>query len=535
MKLKQISFIGLVLLSCFCTTQINAIFARTTTQYQFYRLSDYPSDDRRPKLAINDQGIVWVVWESDRDGDFDIYGKRFENGHWSDLIEVAQDTNTTTLCDILFYTADSLFIFGTETNLKNLPYGTVNVRGPLFCHEYVSDSLSEREFISLVDHHLPKDIISRSQYYPDNLPKAILLNCSLLLCYHRGTEFGFINDWIDSLFIKSYKNEWDNEKCDTVLYSLNNAGYTSVFHFPLQKIFLRSIGIFLLNYYYDWPNSPYFLRNENFGLIIDEFFDTKYVTLNSKEGNAKRYKTGVSVYNYGSDNKSIFYAGYLIDKNKDVIRRTKSNIDSLAIIEKEWQLPLTSNLCISQMSDLVAFVWSDSANIYFKTLQDSTWYETLEIPLNGLTHIENSLNCAVYNNQQIWIAFDAIYNGNKDVYALSVPASFVVDTVMTSVKQSSENNTFPNDFALFQNYPNPFNSNTEIKYQLPAATGVKLEIYNLLGQRIRTLVDQFQKPGSYAVGWDGTDDVSHAVASGVYLYQLKTKRSVKMNKLILLR
>ena len=73
MNQKLVNIMGLVLLLFLCAIQINAIFAGTTTQYQFYRLSDNPSDDRRPKLAINDQGIVWIVWESDRDGDFDLF------------------------------------------------------------------------------------------------------------------------------------------------------------------------------------------------------------------------------------------------------------------------------------------------------------------------------------------------------------------------------------------------------------------------------------------------------------------------------
>jgi len=107
--------------------------------------------------------------------------------------------------------------------------------------------------------------------------------------------------------------------------------------------------------------------------------------------------------------------------------------------------------------------------------------------------------------------------------------------MMTEVNSSAENNASPNDLALFQNYPNPFNSSTTIKYQLPAATDVKLEIYNLLGQRIRTLVDQFQIPGSYSIRWDGTDDFNQPVASGLYLYQLKIKSFVRTNKLIVLQ
>ena len=105
----------------------------------------------------------------------------------------------------------------------------------------------------------------------------------------------------------------------------------------------------------------------------------------------------------------------------------------------------------------------------------------------------------------------------------------------TTATQASMECIVPIEFALYQNYPNPFNSSTTIKYQLPEATEVKLEIYNLLGQRIRTLVDQSQPPGSYLIRWDGADDFNQPVGSGVCLYQLKTKNSIQTNKLIILR
>jgi len=188
------------------------------------------------------------------------------------------------------------------------------------------------------------------------------------------------------------------------------------------------------------------------------------------------------------------------------------------------------------MSDLVAFVWSDAANIYIKTFQDSIWYKTLEIPLNDLTHIDQSLNCTVYNNQQIWVTFDAIYNGNKDVYALTVPASFVVDTVMTSVKQRAVDITSPNDFSLFQNYPNPFNSITTIKYSIPPGKSsyhVTLKIYDIRGRLVTTLVNQNQSAGMYSVNWDGSDDIGNHVSSGVYFYSLEAE-GYKSNQKILL-
>ncbi|MDW7682016.1 MAG: FlgD immunoglobulin-like domain containing protein, partial [bacterium] len=83
--------------------------------------------------------------------------------------------------------------------------------------------------------------------------------------------------------------------------------------------------------------------------------------------------------------------------------------------------------------------------------------------------------------------------------------------------------------------PNPFNPDTEIRYQLAEATHVKLEIYNLLGQKIRTLIDDPKPAGSHTVRWDGRDDFGAAVSSGVYLYTLTSGRFCETRKMVLMR
>jgi hypothetical protein len=90
-------------------------------------------------------------------------------------------------------------------------------------------------------------------------------------------------------------------------------------------------------------------------------------------------------------------------------------------------------------------------------------------------------------------------------------------------------------FRLAQNYPNPFNPVTEIMYNLPTSCNVRLEVYNVLGQRIATLVNEHQKAGSKVVSWNGKDSVGNDVASGVYFYRINAGEFVEMKKMILLR
>jgi len=93
----------------------------------------------------------------------------------------------------------------------------------------------------------------------------------------------------------------------------------------------------------------------------------------------------------------------------------------------------------------------------------------------------------------------------------------------------------PTEYALHPNYPNPFNPSTRIRYDVPKATYVKLEIYNTLGQRVRTLVNENKMPGSYQVVWDGRNGAGARMHSGIYFYVLSTPDYQQRRKMLLIR
>jgi hypothetical protein len=93
----------------------------------------------------------------------------------------------------------------------------------------------------------------------------------------------------------------------------------------------------------------------------------------------------------------------------------------------------------------------------------------------------------------------------------------------------------PDEFALHQNYPNPFNPTTTIRYDLKENSDVVLQIYNLLGQNIRTLVNARQEAGYREVVWDGRNNVGNAVASGIYIYRIEAGNFVQTRKMVLMR
>ena len=93
----------------------------------------------------------------------------------------------------------------------------------------------------------------------------------------------------------------------------------------------------------------------------------------------------------------------------------------------------------------------------------------------------------------------------------------------------------PTEFDIAQNYPNPFNPTTTIAYQLPKASNVKLVVYNVLGQQVRTLVNNRLEPGRYKSVWDGRNDAGARVGSGIYIYRFEAADFHKVQKMILLK
>jgi hypothetical protein len=97
-----------------------------------------------------------------------------------------------------------------------------------------------------------------------------------------------------------------------------------------------------------------------------------------------------------------------------------------------------------------------------------------------------------------------------------IPTTFTIGGV-----DVAEDGITPLDYGLDQNYPNPFNAQTKISFSMPKAEHVNLVVYNLLGQHVRTLVDQKMEAAKHDILWDGNSDQGNIVASGTYFYRLK--------------
>jgi len=114
----------------------------------------------------------------------------------------------------------------------------------------------------------------------------------------------------------------------------------------------------------------------------------------------------------------------------------------------------------------------------------------------------------------------------------TIQVNLVVD-LTTSVEEPVASGPF--EFSLQQNYPNPFNPETRIRYSVAKSGHVSLIIYNLLGQRVRTLVDKVQNANTYEVNWDGKDDKGMPMPSAVYVFQLKSDNQVRTRKMLFVK
>ena len=124
------------------------------------------------------------------------------------------------------------------------------------------------------------------------------------------------------------------------------------------------------------------------------------------------------------------------------------------------------------------------------------------------------------------------FDGYEETPSAGGPRTVTVDI---SELLALDNVALPNEFALHNNYPNPFNPVTNILYDIPEVTDVKLEIFNVMGQRVRTLAEGSHEAGRYQIVWNATNDYGESLSSGMYIYRIQAGDFVSVKKLILMK
>ncbi|MCH7691735.1 MAG: T9SS type A sorting domain-containing protein [candidate division Zixibacteria bacterium] len=123
-------------------------------------------------------------------------------------------------------------------------------------------------------------------------------------------------------------------------------------------------------------------------------------------------------------------------------------------------------------------------------------------------------------------------------YRCLVHPTLMIDTIFVTVATDVNDDLpqeLPDRYSISQNYPNPFNLSTTIRYTLPTRSKVTISIYNIMGQKVNTIVDGTKSAGSYTAYWNGTDKAGKVVSSGVYFYRLHAEDFVETKRMLLLK
>ena len=93
----------------------------------------------------------------------------------------------------------------------------------------------------------------------------------------------------------------------------------------------------------------------------------------------------------------------------------------------------------------------------------------------------------------------------------------------------------PKEFSLSQNYPNPFNPKTRIQFDIPKSSHTTVVVYDLLGNKVATLIDENVMPGRHTLSWNAVDDFNRKLPSGIYFYQIQAEGFIDTKKMLLLK
>lgn len=189
----------------------------------------------------------------------------------------------------------------------------------------------------------------------------------------------------------------------------------------------------------------------------------------------------------------------------------------------------------TKTSEKVTIEWSDPVDDdfnYFQVYRGTKEYFDASVtkPVARLVETKFIENLSTVNEKYFYKITAVDFNGNESPYSLEISE----DNIITSIGDDNSKN-LPNVFRLDQNYPNPFNPTTHISYQLPKSVYVNLTIYNVLGVKIRTLVNEWKSTGFYEVEWDGKDESGNGVSSGIYIYRINAGKYSESKKMAFMK
>jgi len=235
-------------------------------------------------------------------------------------------------------------------------------------------------------------------------------------------------------------------------------------------------------------------------LIISFFF-----SINLCAQNISVSKDTLEFFDFWVNNKSSDSINIYNDDNSVL------SLDSIATHYYMFHLYISYNdsivneyLLFSQ--EMTPLLFEIPANDSAKLIFD------LFVPIPKLSH-----------SSDIWTDSIIIFNNSKNNFAQDI-------IILSDVTLGIDDNIIPISFKLFQNYPNPFNPITKIKYSIPSSEYVEIKIFDVLGNEMINLVNEYKSPGTYEIEFDANN-----LSSGIYFYRIISGKHLETKKMLLLR
>lgn len=229
-------------------------------------------------------------------------------------------------------------------------------------------------------------------------------------------------------------------------------------------------------------------------------------------------------------------AGYLPDVMDSVA--VDANQTATEINFRLELCPIPANFLASEnLGNTIELTWDSLAydemtgyNVY-RSRFEAGGYEKLNTQPITVNHFTDS---SVQDSSSYWYYVTTAYTSG-DWSGESFASTKDSGSLYGVVGIDGDEVRVPISFYLAQNYPNPFNPTTTISYGLPQAARVRIDIYNIMGQKVIGLVDEQQTAGYKQIAWDGRDAQGHGVASGVYFYRLDAGNFTQSMKMLLVK
>ena len=234
-------------------------------------------------------------------------------------------------------------------------------------------------------------------------------------------------------------------------------------------------------------------------------------------------KDSIDVPNFAPDEVKAYVTRKLVmptwmsDYTKWTLDTLLAGVSDITVANNVEADPGFGSSVTNQLGNLLDYVLKISTN----TL-DTPWFY-------GTTHYPPAWPLT----EDLSYSNTALQSAGTDGYALGDLNWFPSQKAQWVLGVETVSSQIPDEFSLSEAYPNPFNPETKINFNIAKNSNVKMIVYNILGQKIRTLVNQEMNAGSYSTTWNGRDDFDKQVASGIYLFSLETG-SFKITKKVML-